>query len=479
MGSASSVASKDYPIIGINAKLAQDTPEATLNLYAEKDGDVLTLKPTPGSSPTYQFTRNGGGRGVNNDTGRTFGVRGAFFQELVNGVPVVLGELLSLVNPVAIITCLPPDGEGQVLVVDDDNGYVYKFSDNSFTRLDPIASGFVGGASQAVFCASRAVVFKPGTTQWQVSGIYDFTTWDGTAFATCQSLTSSLNALASNGGLCYFFSPDGFEVWEDMGYSIQPLGRVIFGDRIGCLAPNSVFVMKRYVYWLGNNSEGNGEFYRHIAGSFPEAISDAPTQRILAETENLAQCISYGYQSLSHDFAVNTFLDGNLTIVHDAETGLWHERAWRDPVSNESRVVPYVNVIFSNGKFMGLSYLDGTLFTISNDVFNDSGNPIVRKRVTPVYPPEGDWQTYFQSVELFGQIGNIPAGQKDPQIMMQYSTDRGETWSQELWEQAGGNGSYAARTKWTGLGSAFGMCFSFTVVADQYVSWRGIRVRAQ
>ncbi len=308
---SSTVPAKDYPIVGINASLAQDTPEYTLNMYAEKDGDVLTLKPTPGSIPTYQFEPNGGGRGFNNNTGRIFGVRGAFFQELVDGVPVIRGTLLSLSNPVAIITCLPPNGEGQVLIVDDNHGYVYKFSDNSFT-IDP--SGFVGGNSQAIFVAGRALVFKPGSTQAQVSGQYDFTTWDGTAYFTCNSLNTPLVALASNGALAYLFSSDGFEVYEDMGYAVQPLGRIIFGDRIGCLAPNSVFVMKRHVYWLGNNSEGNGEFFRHVAGGTPESITDSPTQRILARTPNQPQCITYGYQSLGHNFIVNTFIDGNLIL---------------------------------------------------------------------------------------------------------------------------------------------------------------------
>lgn len=478
MSASSTVPGKDYEIIGINAQLSQDTPEYTLNLYAEKDGDQLTLKPAPGSVPEFQLTPNGGGRGLNNDTGRTFGVRGAFFQEIVNGVPVTKGTLLTVQNPVAIITCLPPNGEGQVLVVDDIAGYVYKFVDNSFTKLAP-ESGFVGGGSQAIWCASRAFVFKPGTQQFQCSGQYDFTTWDGTAFATVTSAETPIISMASNGALAYFFCSDTFEAWENMGYAVQPLGRVIFGDKIGCLAPNSVFVMKRHVYWLGNNSEGNGEFYRHVAGGIPESITDSPTQRILARTANMAQCITYGYQSLGHNFIVNTFIDGNLTLAYDSDTGLFAERAWRDANTNALKCVPYIEVIFQSGMLLGLSYIDGVIYRIDNDTFTDSGHPIIRQRITQVIPDEGDWQTFFQSVELFGQVGNTPTGSADPQLVMQYSIDRGKTWSQEEWQQVGGNSSYAARTKWTGLGSGFGMCFKFTISCNQYISWRKFKVRAQ
>lgn len=560
---ASSVPAKDYPIIGINAQLAQDTPEYTLNLYAEKESDeVMTLKPTPGARFTYQFTPSGGGRGMNATTGRLFGVRGVFFQEIVNGVAVTRGVLQTTTGIVSMISCLPPNGAGQILIVDGVEGYVFVFNgvsalgyigtsatsnvpslglkyftftdflnyqvndpiyiyettnpansmtgfvvsydptsgdmvvvvtaftgsgtiaawtcqlpNNAFVRL-PFVSGFVGGNSQTVFCASRAVTFKPSTQQFQLSGQYDFTTWDGTAYATCQSLSQPLVALASNGGLCYFFTGDGFEVWEDMGYAIQPLGRIIFGDQVGCLAPNSVFVFKRYVYWLGSNSEGKGQFYRHIVGSFPERISDSPTERIIGELPNQNECVSYAYQSFGHDFYVNTFITGNLSICHDASTGLWHERAWRQAVLNQKQVVPYISVVFYNGQLLGQSYLDGSVFTIDNNTFTDNGNPIIRQRITPVYPPEGDWQTYFQSVELFGQTGNTPVTNIPVQLVMEYSVDRGVTWSQELWQQSGSNNSYVGRTRWMGLGAAYGMCFRFTVVCDQYISWRKLRLRA-
>lgn len=560
------IPAKDYPIVGINAQLAQDTPEYTLNMYAEKESDeVMTLKPTPGSDLTYQFTANGGGRGLNSDTGRLFGVRGAFFQEIVNGSPVILGTLLTNSGNVSIITCLPPNGAGQVLIVDQNTAYVFVFNgvsalgyastsatsntvqtgpltftigtflnwqpndpiyiyetsnplnsltgtvtsynpstgdlvvnitsitgmgtltdwtlqlqSESFVTL-PASSGFVGGNSQAVFCASRGVVFKPNSTQFQVSGQYDFTTWDGTAYATCDSLKTQLIAMVSSGKLLWFFSADGFEVWQDMGYSIQPLGWVL-SSRVGCLAPFSAYFFKDYTYWLGADAEGNGVFYKHTIGVFPTPISDAPTSRLLIGIPNQQNCISYAYQSYTHDFYVNTFLPSGssqgLSIVFDGTTNRWHERAWRDPVLGQKQIVPYIAVVFYNNQLMGLSYLNGNIYTIDNQTFTDSGNPIIRQRITQVIPPEADWMTFFQSVELFGQTGNTPVSNIPVQLTMQYTLDRGETWSQESWQQVGGNSTYAARTRWTGLGSGYGMAFKFTVVCDQYISWRRFRVRA-
>jgi hypothetical protein len=116
---------------------------------------------------------------------------------------------------------------------------------------------------------------------------------------------------------------------------------------------------------------------------------------------------------------------------------------------------------------------------VSDTTYTDQDSPILRDRITSVFPREEDALSYGQSVELFEQIGNTPVGQDDPQVMMRYSIDRGMTWSLEDWQQAGGNDSYEGRTRWAGLGAAYGFAFWFRIVASQYVSWRALRLRVE
>lgn len=478
----------DLPIIGDSNEVPQDDPQYTLNLYAEKvSEDVLTLKPTPGTETVYQFSISGGGRGLIACNGRLFGVRGGFFQEIVDGSPVVRGTLSSNSGKVGMIACVPPieqDGPPRykisILIVDASKGYVFELTDNSFTTLTGDGgNNFLGGNSQVAFCAGRAWVLVPGTTQFQCSNQYDFKTWNVFATATAESLTTNLEALASNGDLLYVFSSDGFEVWQNQGIAIMPLSRILSGDKIGILAPNSALFIERYVYWLGKTSTGEGVVYRHQGGGVPERISNHSTERQIAALTGPSDAIGDSYTSLGHVFYLLGFQTGNKTLVWDKTTNLWHDRAQREPLTGTLFALPYFSMVVLDGDILAININNGKVVRLDNELYTDDGDPIRRERITSVFPPEADYLTFFQSVELFGQIGNTPVGQDDPQLMLRYSADRGMTWSSEMWQQAGGNSTYAARTKWTGLGAAYGLAFWFAVVASQYISWRSVRVRAE
>ncbi len=476
------VGSIDVPIIGDSNKVPQDDPSYTLNLYAEKvSNEVFTLKPRPGIELHAQFSIGGGGRGLIALAGRLFGVRGGFFQEIVSGSPVVRGALASTSGIVDMGGNIKPDdASGQIILVDDTKGYVFDLSDNTFVTLT-LANNFLGGGAQVAVCAGKAYVFKPGTTSFQSSNAYNFKVWNDTAFTSMQSLNTPLLSLISNGDLLYGFSADGFEVWQEDGASITLLSvrQILSGDRIGILSPHSAVFIERYAYWLGRTSTGQGVVYRHTGGGAPERISNHSTERQIASYATPSDAVSDTYTSLGHVFYLTTFQGGNATLVWDKSTNLWHDRLQRDPNSGYLFALPYFSLVILDGNVYGIDQRDGTVWRLDDTIYTDAGDPIIRERILSVIPKEGDWQTFCQSAELFGENGNTPVGQDDPNIMMQYSTDRGKTWSQEQWQKSGGDGTYAGRTRWVGIGSAFGFAFWFRIVASQYVSWRLVRLRME
>ena len=54
-----------------------------------------------------------------------------------------------------------------------------------------------------------------------------------------------------------------------------------------------------------------------------------------------------------------------------------------------------------------------------------------------------------------------------------------ETWSDEDWQQNGGDGTYMERLRWVGVGAGFTMAVRFRVITDKYISLRQVRIRAQ
>src|SRR6185295_7314851 len=145
----------DLPIIGDSNAVPQDDPEFTLNLYAEKVSDqVYTLKPAPGSVTISQFSISGGGRGQIVCNGRQFGVRGGYFQEMIDGAPVIRGALASNTGKIGMIASSPTNGLFQILIVGlaESEGYVFELATDTFTALTA-ADNFYGGGSQVAYCA--------------------------------------------------------------------------------------------------------------------------------------------------------------------------------------------------------------------------------------------------------------------------------------------------------------------------------------
>ena len=180
----------DIPIAGPSKNVAQDDPEATLNLYPEKVSDgIFTLKPAPGSTLFAPLSGLGAGRGEISVGGRLFGIRGSFFCEVVSGSSVIRGNLATLQGLCGLTACLPPNGDGQILIVgpNDGEGYVFEVATNTFTTLTEGAHGFVGGRGQTCFLGGRAYAIKGGTGQFQCSALYNFLLWPGDAFGTAES----------------------------------------------------------------------------------------------------------------------------------------------------------------------------------------------------------------------------------------------------------------------------------------------------
>lgn len=471
----------DIPIIGDSADVPQDDPEFTLNYYGEKVAeDIYTLKPTPGTELDSQLSVSGAGRGLVSVAGRLFGVRGSYFQEKIAGVWTARGSLLSNAGTkVAMVYNLPPNGAGQILIVDDENGYVFELATNTFTTLSEGTHGFVGGGSQAAYCAGRGMVFEPGTRVMRCSSVDDFLSWPGLGFGTAESLATPLKAIISNGNLFYAFSDDGFEVWQFQDLENFPFAPILSGDKIGILAPNSALFIERFAYWMGRTDTGEGVTYRHSGGGQPERISTHPIERTIADMATPSDAVACTYNSLGHVFYVLNFKGGNRSLCWDKNTSLWHERAVREPVTGYMSLLPWVSTVVHEGEILALSYLNGQVLHVDDELYTDQGNPIVRERILQVIPKEGDWFTYYQSAELFGTVGNTPVGQQIPNIMMKYSTDRGKTWSLERWRPTGGNHSYSTRTRWVGLGAAYGLALWFRVVASHFVSWRSVRLYAE
>lgn len=586
----------DIPVWGPSKNVPQDNPEYTMNLYPEKVSDsVFTLKRRAGNVVTGSFGFSGGGRGQISVGGRHFGIRGNFFCEIVNGVSVTRGTLTSYQGNCSLVACLPPNGDGQILIVgpDSQEGYVFEIVSNVFTVLNETTHGFLGGGSQCIFFGGRAFVIKKGTGQFQCSLPYNFLSWPADAFGTAEFDSDELLSLETNGNYLLLLGRYTGEMWVFQDTVPLPVVPTNSTFRIGILAPQAHICFENDFYWFGGNAEGKGIVYKMSPGGEPTIISDYSIDRNISPLPNQYDAFMYAYQDLGHRFIFLTFGQGNRTFVYDISEGFWHEESTRLEPSGVFTCLPWESVIFHNNKLLGLNRLNGEISEIRDDLYTDNGSPIVLERKLPVFPNEGSWKNYYREVELFTEMGNTPVstestsenvvvgtslvsnptlynnearyiyvgyylgtemfiayafnsaaarssyiqGQQaydgfmgftvgnitgsgqtvaikdladndlisfylsgvtltqlpfsfdvmtqitqsdnNPNIMLRISRDRGKTYGTEMWRTMSGNGSYVCRTRWTGLGAAFGIVLWFRFVANQYVSFRGVRVYAE
>ena len=80
----------------------------------------------------------------------------------------------------------------------------------------------------------------------------------------------------------------------------------------------------------------------------------------------------------------------------------------------------------------------------------------MRERVTPCLNPQGQ-RLVFDEVEIIAQVGQDENAK--PLIMLDWSDDKGRTWSNDRQESLGGIGEYKKRLIFRRLGQSFNRVF--------------------
>jgi hypothetical protein len=145
---------------------------------------------------------------------------------------------------------------------------------------------------------------------------------------------------------------------------------------------------------------------------------------------------------------VLTFPTAGKTWVYDVSTGLWHERAYRNPSLNTlTRWRPSCHLFFGGMNLVG-DYENGNIYELRMDVYTDNGDPILRQRRTQGTSADGKRVFYGPlTVDMETGVGLTLGQGSDPLLMLRYSNDGGHTWSNEKTRSMGGVGEYGARVR--------------------------------
>lgn len=287
---------------------------------------------TPGLALACPVT-DGPMRALFSQDGRTFAVAGETFYEITQAGDGTLtaesrgGAIATNEWPAQIVS--NGDVGGELLIVSGDRGYHYDLATNVLqqmtTSVDP---DFPAAVVMCEFLDGYGLVLEKETSRFYISGLYNFRTWDPLDVGrVSQSADRTLAMVVVNREL-FLFGSQRTTAWYNSGnpdFPFEPLGGGFMEQ--GIIAPFSAARIEGSIVWVGGGERGLGAVYRSQQFSAVRISTTAIDHYLRQNRDTLHKAIGWAYAENGHTFYV-LFIEGaETTLVYDATTNLWHERA--------------------------------------------------------------------------------------------------------------------------------------------------------
>jgi len=449
------------------SKIADDS--VTMNFYPEimeSPGakSQMVLYPTPGVTAFTTAGTQNPVRGLWSQDGRTLAAFGGTLYELLaDGTKTYRGTIANDGSPVTFST--NGDGGGEVFITSGDTGYVFTLSSNVMaTVLSDVTFGS--------FLSTRFLALDAATSTLKISDQLDGTTWDATQVVQRTIGSDAWISMLVNNREIWLFGSRTSEVWYDSGASPFPFAP-ISGAYIqqGILAAWSAARLSGTVLWLGSNENGAGVVYR-ANGYAAERISNHAMESEIQAYGTLSDALGWSYEHDGHSFYVLTFPTANKTWVYDAVSQLWHNRGYWDVATGVYKAYRPMWHAYGFGKHLVGDLIKGRVYELSDTSYVDVDSALVRRFRRGPHISQDQLIISHQLFQLDLEVGlGLASGQgSDPQIMLRWSDDGGQTWGNEHWKSAGKIGKYRTRAKWTRLGSSRDRVYEIAMTDP--VPWR-------
>ncbi len=443
---------KKVPIFGngIYGKSAVVTRERRLNVYFENrpDGDKskVVVYGTPGLM--LKFALAALIRGILGTQRQLYAVAaGNFYQLNSLGVPIFTGAINTTNGLVAMAS-----NPTQVLLVDGSYGYIY----NPATKTLAIVSsaGFPNGARTATFVGGYFVCENPGTQQFNVSNVFDGTTWNALAFASASQYSDNLVAVDSFISNLVLLCERHIEFWQNVGATPQPFAPILSAtSEFGLAAIYSRAHIDNSMCFLANNPQGTPQVCR-IQGYQVSVISTPDLDAVMAGFGTISDATALSYVADGHPMYQLTFPTANRSFLYDCASGIWSETQTGLTAGYAQRHIGNLSTYYA-GVTLLTDYQTGNIYTLSSSQYTDNGQTILRELVTR--HASQDYNTFtVDEVFLDMETGvGLNSGQGiNPQVSLECSKDNGRTWGPPLISYLGPIGNYLYRVIWRRFGSS-------------------------
>jgi hypothetical protein len=433
--------------------------EKTQNWYPERieapdAKSTAALYPCPGYTLLVTLAE-GPVRGWFAQNGRLFVVGGTKLYELdATWVATERGSGLNYNDGAPATISSNGDAGHQLFITSGSKGYVYDLTTDTLTFV-------VDGATQGGFLDSFFLAVDPLENKLKISESEDGLTWDVLQVEQRSDASDRWAAVLVVRKEIWLWGSQTTSIYYDAGatpFPFLPNPSAFFN--IGILAPASAAIVDNAPMWLGQTTEGAGIVYR-ANGYAPQRVSTHALEYAMSTYSTLLDAVAWTYQDQGHSFYVLRFPTANATWVFDASTGLWHERT--------SAVYGHA---YAFGSHLVGSTTTGAVYRMATSIATDTDGTGLQRLRRGAHLSSENVRLRFTRFEVALEAGlGLTTGQgSDPQVMLRWSDDGGQTWSNERWVSAGAVGAYKARAIWRQLGQARDRVFEVSV--SDPIPWR-------
>lgn len=425
----------------IASNMLRSRPSSTarlLNCYAEKlpdDAKSIVLLTRAAGVAAWEEIGNGVIHATHAAMGSLFVVSGTKLYEVdENGTATELGDIGTVGN-------LDIDSNGSaVVVVNEPNAYYWdgstfgQITDTDFTDR---------GAGDVEFVDNWLLFREPDSGRFFAADLGTATDFDALNFATAEGFPDDLVGLKVDHRDVILFGSETVELWANTGIAGFPFERVTNGFlEIGCFNGRTVAKQDNSVFWLANDYT-----VRRLEGNVPQRVSSHAVEQSVRDA-TIEAAKGFAYSQDGHLFYVLSFPE--VTWVYDATTQQWHERQsyGHDNWSVGCHASAFGLEIVGDSRSNKVGYLDPSTYTEWGDTL------LMLWTYQPVYAEQN--LAFHDKLEIVLETGvGLTSGQgSDPQMMLSYSNDGGQTWTALPNRDIGAIGRYDTRVIWNRLGSA-------------------------
>lgn len=260
-----------------------------------------------------------------------------------------------------------------------------------------------------------------------MSDLEDGTSIGALAFDTANTRSEGIVKVFTHAGFLYVFGRRATEIWQaDPSLASEPF---VFSPiqqdiDIGCIAPHSVAQVGHGLAWVDDDG-----IVRLGRDGGAQRISNHAVERAIEDLTNSEREAIAGRQWFHQGHEFYTLFSSGFTWTFDLLTQRWHER-----ISYGESIWRVNDIVSFAGKYIASDKDSGALYRMNSDAYDEASNILLMRAQGPIsHRFSGGMLVNSIEVDcIMGKgLNSADDHNADPQLMVSYSLDGGETFTGE------------------------------------------------